>query len=70
MALLSYIYGGIKHEDFWNHRIALLRAADKYDIGDLKESCEEILLEDIDSKNVLERLQEAWLYQLSRLKKS
>ena len=36
MALLSYIYGGIKHEDFWNHRIALLRVADKYDIGDLK----------------------------------
>lgn len=70
MALLSYIYGGIKHEDFWNHRIALLRAADKYDIGDLKESCKESLLEDIDSKNVLERLQEAWLYQLSRLKKS
>uniref|UniRef100_A0A0D6R2C6 BTB domain-containing protein n=1 Tax=Araucaria cunninghamii TaxID=56994 RepID=A0A0D6R2C6_ARACU len=69
MALLSYIYGGIKHENFWNHRIALLRAADKYDIRDLKESCEESLLEDIDSNNVLERLQEAWLYQLSRLKK-
>lgn len=69
MALLSYLYGTIKQEDFWKHRLALLGAANKYDIADLKDACEESLLEDINSGNVLERLQEAWLYQLSKLKK-
>lgn len=69
MALLSYLYGTIKQEDFWKHRLALLGAANKYDISDLKDSCEESLLEDINTGNVLERLQEAWLYQLHKLKK-
>lgn len=68
-ALLSYLYGTIKQEDFWKHRLALLGAANKYGIVDLKNACEESLLEDINSGNVLERLQEAWLYQLSKLKK-
>ncbi|KAK2967141.1 hypothetical protein RJ640_006110 [Escallonia rubra] len=69
MALLSYLYGTIKQEEFWKHRLALLGAANKYDIADLKDSCEESLLEDINSGNVLERLQEAWLYQLNKLKR-
>ncbi|KAK9162262.1 hypothetical protein Syun_003164 [Stephania yunnanensis] len=69
MALLSYLYGTIKQEDFWKHRLALLAAANKYDITSLKDCCEESLLEDINSGNVLERLQEAWLYQLEKLKK-
>ncbi|KAE8731491.1 BTB/POZ domain-containing protein [Hibiscus syriacus] len=45
-------------------------SADKYDISDLKEACHESLLEDIDIKNVLERLQNAALYQLPKLKSS
>lgn len=69
MALLSYLYGTIDQEGFWKHRLGLLGAANKYDIVDLKDACEESLLEDINSGNVLERLQEAWLYQLDRLKK-
>ncbi|XP_027332319.1 BTB/POZ domain-containing protein At1g21780-like [Abrus precatorius] len=69
MSLLSYLYGTIKQEDFWNHRLALLGAANKYEIGDLKDACEESLLEDLNSGNVLERLNEAWLYQLHKLKK-
>ncbi|KAL6296805.1 hypothetical protein ACE6H2_004947 [Prunus campanulata] len=69
MALLSYLYGTIKQENFWKHRLALLGAANKYDIADLKDACEESLLEDINSTNVLARLQEAWLYQLNTLKK-
>ncbi|XP_051124103.1 BTB/POZ domain-containing protein At1g21780 isoform X2 [Andrographis paniculata] len=68
-ALLSYLYGTISQEAFWRHRLALLGAANKYDIVDLKDACEESLLEDINSGNVLERLQEAWLYQLDKLKK-
>ncbi|CAL9206294.1 unnamed protein product [Musa hybrid cultivar] len=68
-ALLGYIYGTIKQEDFWKHRLALLGAANKYDIADLKDCCEESLLADINSSNVLERLHEAWLYQLNELKK-
>ncbi|KAK4490115.1 hypothetical protein RD792_000772 [Penstemon davidsonii] len=69
MTLLSYLYGTINQEDFWKHRLSLLGAANKYDIIDLKDACEESLLEDINSGNVLERLQEAWLYQLIKLKK-
>ncbi|KAL8485622.1 hypothetical protein ACS0TY_027785 [Phlomoides rotata] len=69
MALLTYLYGTINQEDFWKHRLALLGASNKYDIIDLKDACEESLLEDINSGNVLERLQEAWLYQLDKLKK-
>ncbi|KAJ4772498.1 BTB/POZ domain-containing protein [Rhynchospora pubera] len=69
-ALLGYIYGDINQDDFWKHRVALLAAADKYDITDLKNCCEESLVEDIGLENVLERLQEAWLYRLARLKKA
>lgn len=69
-ALLSYIYGNIEHEEFMTHRLALLHAADKYDFTDLKEACHDSLLEDIDTKNVLERLQTAFLYQLPKLKSS
>ncbi|KAL8141227.1 hypothetical protein V2J09_007248 [Rumex salicifolius] len=69
MTLLTYLYGDLKHGDFWKHRLALLGAANKYYIADLKDACEESLLEDINSENVLERLQDAWLYQLDKLKK-
>ncbi|XP_073134552.1 BTB/POZ domain-containing protein At1g21780 [Henckelia pumila] len=69
MALLTYLYGTISQEEFWRHRLALLGAANKYDIVDLKDACEESLLEDISTGNVLERLQEAWLYHLNKLKK-
>ncbi|WOL15646.1 hypothetical protein Cni_G24427 [Canna indica] len=68
-ALLGYIYGTLKQEEFWKHRLSLLGAANKYDIADLKDCCEESLMEDINSSNVLERLHEAWLYQLNGLKK-
>nr|KYP69964.1 TD and POZ domain-containing protein 2 [Cajanus cajan] len=68
-ALLSYIYGTIKQEDFWKHRLALLGAANKYDLGGLKDICEESLMEDLHSGNVLEMLNEAWFYQLLKLKK-
>ncbi|KAL5577742.1 hypothetical protein UlMin_019441 [Ulmus minor] len=69
-ALLNYIYGNIESQEFLDHRLPLLRAADKYDISDLKEACHESLLEDIDANNVLERLQNAALYQLPKLKSS
>ncbi|XP_050368776.1 BTB/POZ domain-containing protein At1g55760 [Argentina anserina] len=67
---LNYIYGNIGQDEFLIHRLALLRASDKYDISDLKDACLESLLEDIDSKNVLDRLQNASLYELPRLKAS
>lgn len=69
-AFLNYLYGIIKHEEFLTHRLALLHAADKYDISDLRDVCHESLLEDIDTKNVLDRLQNASLYQLMKLKMS
>ncbi|KAK8946992.1 BTB/POZ domain-containing protein [Platanthera zijinensis] len=67
--LLRYIYGSINQDDFWAHRLSLLGAANKYDIAELKDCCEESLLEDINTGNVLERLEAAWLYQLDKLKR-
>ncbi|KAL6646092.1 hypothetical protein ACP70R_017700 [Stipagrostis hirtigluma subsp. patula] len=69
-AFLNYIYGDLRSEEFLSNRLALLRAADKYDIADLKEACHESLVEDIDTSNVLERLQTAHLYRLQKLKGS
>ncbi|PWA52333.1 BTB/POZ domain-containing protein [Artemisia annua] len=66
---LSYLYSNnIQYQDFLSHRLSLLRAADKYDVTNLKDACQESLLEDIDSANVLERLQIAVTYRLPRLK--
>lgn len=67
-AFLSYIYGKFQADEFLAHRVALLKAADKYDISDLKEACHESLMEDIDLRNVLERLELAHLYGLAGLK--
>ncbi|KAM0063699.1 putative chromatin remodeling & transcription regulator BTB-POZ family [Helianthus debilis subsp. tardiflorus] len=67
-AFLKSLYGNIENNDFLNHRLDLLRAADKYEVLDLKEACHESLVEDIDTKNVLVRLQIAFLYRLSKLK--
>nr|DAD43834.1 TPA_asm: hypothetical protein HUJ06_002064 [Nelumbo nucifera] len=49
-AFLNYIYGNIQQDEFLTHRLALLRAGEKYDISDLKKACNESLLEDIDTK--------------------
>lgn len=69
-ALLNYVYGNVQAEEFMTHRLALLSAAEKYDVPDLKAACEESLVEDIDAKNVLERLRSAHLYKLPLLKRS
>ena len=68
--LLKSIYGNIKLEEFWENRVMLLVAANKYDISELKETCEMSLLEDIACDNVLERLQLSWIYHVDKLKKS
>ncbi|XP_023740604.1 BTB/POZ domain-containing protein At1g55760 isoform X1 [Lactuca sativa] len=67
-AFLSYIYANIQYQDFLTHRLHLLRAADKYDVSDLKDACQESLLQDIHANNVLDRLQSAFLYRLPMLK--
>ncbi|PWA72362.1 SKP1/BTB/POZ domain-containing protein [Artemisia annua] len=68
-AFLSYLYSNnIEYQDFLSHRFDLLRAADKYDVADLKEACQENIIEDIHSENVLERLQISFMYHASRLK--
>jgi speckle-type POZ protein len=68
-ALLHYLYGNPKHEEFRKHRAALVRVSHKYDIPDLKDVCEESLLEDTNVHNVLARLHDGWLYELVRLKR-
>jgi speckle-type POZ protein len=65
---INFLYGNVNDEEFLIHRLDLLHAADKYDIFELREACEKSLQEDIDLKNVLERLQIATLYQLTTLK--
>ena len=68
-ALLNYLYGVIRRDDFWLHRQALLAAANKYNLEDLKGICEESLLDDLTTGNVLDRLRDSCIYQLHRLKK-
>ncbi|KAL6651719.1 hypothetical protein ACP70R_010644 [Stipagrostis hirtigluma subsp. patula] len=68
-ALLGFIYGTIRQDQFWKHRLSLLAAANKYSISSIRDCCEESLLEDINSGNVLERLHIAWMYHLDKLKK-
>ncbi|GJT08640.1 SKP1/BTB/POZ domain-containing protein [Tanacetum coccineum] len=66
---LSYLYSNkIQNQDLLSHRLDLLRVADTYDVSDLKDVCQDILIEDIDSENVMERLQTAFRYHLPRLK--
>nr|XP_043625398.1 BTB/POZ domain-containing protein At1g55760-like [Erigeron canadensis] len=68
-AFLTYIYtNNTQSESFIIHRMELLKAADKYDVSDLKDACVKSLSEDIDQGNVLERLQSAYLYRLPELK--
>ncbi|KAJ0986943.1 hypothetical protein J5N97_005299 [Dioscorea zingiberensis] len=67
-AMLGFIYADLSPQEFLNHRLALIRAANKYDISDIKEACVKSLMEDIDSGNVFELLETAQLYNLSGLK--
>ncbi|KAL1307259.1 hypothetical protein AAHE18_17G019500 [Arachis hypogaea] len=67
-AFINYLYGIIEDEEFFKHRLELLHAANKYDICGLRDVCSESLAEDIDSSNVLERLQDSYMYQLPKLK--
>ncbi|XP_034580931.1 BTB/POZ domain-containing protein At1g55760 [Setaria viridis] len=69
-ALISYLYGTLSEEEFLAHRSELLFAGDKYGIAGLKETCEKSLIDDVDTDNVLERLQMAHLYGLSALKRT
>ncbi|KAL3641789.1 hypothetical protein CASFOL_012604 [Castilleja foliolosa] len=69
MTLLRFLYGSVNHEELCKHRLVLLGAANKYDITNLKEACEESLLDDINADNVFDRLQEAWLYKAEKLKR-
>ncbi|GJV13829.1 ALP1-like protein isoform X1, partial [Tanacetum coccineum] len=66
---LSYLYSNkIQNQGLLSHRLDLLRGADTYDVFDMKDVCQDILIEDIDSENVMERLQTVFRYHLLRLK--
>nr|GEZ56321.1 SKP1/BTB/POZ domain-containing protein [Tanacetum cinerariifolium] len=50
---LSFLYSNkFQKQDLLSHRLDLLRVADIYDVSDLKDVCQDILIEDIDSENV------------------
>nr|GEV46320.1 SKP1/BTB/POZ domain-containing protein [Tanacetum cinerariifolium] len=66
---LSYLYSNnFQNQDLLSHRLDLLRVVDTYDVYDLKDMCQDILIEDIDSENMMKRLQTAFCYHLLRLK--
>ncbi|RCV12152.1 hypothetical protein SETIT_2G246600v2 [Setaria italica] len=67
---INYMYGNLQERDFIAHRVALLGAAEKYDVSDLKVACVDSLSQDIDTENLIERLQVADFYQLQELKRS
>lgn len=67
-AFIDYLYDNIDDEELANHSFELLVAAEKYGVNDLREECEKSLQEDINRKNILERLHAAYFYQLPYLK--
>ncbi|KAK3133627.1 hypothetical protein QOZ80_6AG0538990 [Eleusine coracana subsp. coracana] len=69
-AFVKYMYNNLEESEFIPHRIALFRAAEKYDISELKSACLKSLMQDLDAENLIERLQMADLYQLPELKKT
>ncbi|KAI3860900.1 hypothetical protein MKX03_009657 [Papaver bracteatum] len=50
-------FGDLPTEKFQKHRITLLTAADKYDIGDLQKYSEQQLIKQLNSSNALETLE-------------
>ncbi|KAK3130346.1 hypothetical protein QOZ80_6BG0492320 [Eleusine coracana subsp. coracana] len=69
-AFVSFMYNNVEESEFIPHRIALFGAAEKYDVSELKSACLENLMQDLDTENLIERLQMAHLYQLPELKKT
>lgn len=67
-AFLSYVYGDLQHKDIEEHTNALLEAALKYDMDNLKEVCRAYLMKDINTRNVLSRLRVASDFELHELK--
>ncbi|AET00865.1 BTB/POZ domain plant protein [Medicago truncatula] len=67
-AFIDYLYDNIDDEELADHSFELLVAAEKYGVIDLREECEKNLQEDINRKNILERLHAAYFYQLPYLK--
>ncbi|XP_034579684.1 BTB/POZ domain-containing protein At1g55760 isoform X2 [Setaria viridis] len=67
---INYMYGNLQERDFIAHRVDLLGAAEKYDVSDLKVACVDSLSQDIDTENLIERLQVADFYQLQELNRS
>ncbi|CAL5081992.1 unnamed protein product [Urochloa decumbens] len=67
---INYMYDNLEEKDFIAHRVALLGAAEKYDVSDLEVACHDSLSQDLDTENLIERLQVAHFYQLPELKRS
>ncbi|KAJ7551948.1 hypothetical protein O6H91_06G035500 [Diphasiastrum complanatum] len=70
-ALLLYMYTG-EHDTkaMKEHGLALLAAAHKYDLPDLKRVCETAVASQVHPLNVLETLHQARLYDANHLKKA
>jgi speckle-type POZ protein len=65
---LKYIYGCIDCDEFWEYRVELLKAADKYCMSELMNFCQDSLVTDLDTENVFSRLEIAYLIGAEKLK--
>ncbi|KAL6655373.1 hypothetical protein ACP70R_006199 [Stipagrostis hirtigluma subsp. patula] len=68
-AFIGYLYGNVPWGEFLPHRSELVAAGNKYGVIGIKETCERSMLDDIDTDNLLDRLQMAHMYGLSELKR-
>jgi len=65
-AAIKYLYGGLPEGD-WDFWIELLKAADKYEMIELKELCESTIAANLDHDNVIDAVLLADEYNCSNL---
>lgn len=70
-AFVGCLYGvATSEEELLVHRSELVVASDKYGVENLKKACEESMIVDVSTENLLERLQMAHTYSLPALKRT
>ena len=70
-AFVGCVYGvAMSEEELLVHRSELVVASDKYGVENLKKVCEESMIVDVSTENLLERLQMAHTYSLPALKRT
>ncbi|XP_014238056.1 speckle-type POZ protein-like [Trichogramma pretiosum] len=69
LEMLRYIYTGVVNIQEFSLSAEVLAAAEKYQLGGLKDECEKILISTLSAENAIEAIMIANKYNMSRLKK-